>query len=565
MLTFIFACINAENPITTDMVRVEDGENTFYIDRFEYPNILGQKPTAHMSLDLAKAACAEVGKRLCTAQEWQKACAGSQNWRFGYGPTYAAGKCKSNTPLPSGHNSIKNIEESISKSGSLENCHNDFDIYDMIGNLEEWVLDDFNGRAGSLEGGAFYTYKEYADCSGRYSRQPDFRLTTDKITDSSGTRCCYRKKPLDPAELQNPYNPQPNQTVEYAAENEIVLESGVRIDQYEYPNQKGMSPLTNVTWAEANQLCEEEGKKLCSPEAWEEACSNHNTTVFPYGNQYDEQKCPSALQAPSTSGLYADCRNELGVHDLTGSVWEWVSQAQLAPKLNENSNESRYELRGGSWFTDSQKTRCRALSGYPLASGNARYPDVGFRCCRGESKTQSLTIPTDPNLKCPTGMAAAGTSCIDRYEFPNTPNALPKANVTVSEAQAFCRQKQKHLCTSAEWLTACEGPEGNRWAYGSQYDPSKCHHNAPDGLGKAQPTGQSLKCQTSAGVFDLTGNVWEWTMEAKMFGGSWNFSSGMGQCKASAKPEAGYHAPEIGFRCCATQKEAEALLQLETP
>ena len=59
-------------------------------------------------------------------------------------------------------------------------------------------------------------------------------------------------------------------------------------------------------------------------------------------------------------GLYADCRNEIGVHDLTGR--EWVSQAHFL-KLNENSNESRYEL---EVVLKTEKARCRALSGYPL-------------------------------------------------------------------------------------------------------------------------------------------------------------------------------------------------------
>lgn len=563
MIFFVLlACATPENPITRDMVRVEFGADTFYIDKYEYPNQAGQKPTAHMNLDMAKAACATQGKRLCTAREWRAACIGTQNLRFGYGNDYAGGRCKSNVHLKSGHNSMKDIEASISGSGEFTECHNDLGIYDMIGNLEEWVLDDFNGRSGSLEGGAFYTYREYADCSGRYSRQPDFRLTTDKITDSAGARCCFRERPIEDADLQ-PITAQHSNNIddiEYVSENEILLSSGVRIDQYEYPNALGGEPLTHVSWEEADRLCQKAGKKLCSAEVWEEACTNGGATNFPYGNHFIPQKCPAELEGIAQSGDFPDCRNTLGVQDLTGGVWEWIGEAQFAPKLNENTNSARYELRGGSWYTDSEKARCRPTSGYPLALGTAKYPDVGFRCCRGEAKTKTQSQRIDPDLNCPKDMAPIQKSCIDRYEYPNKAQRFPKVDVSIADAQALCRQQQKHLCTSQEWLDACEGPEGNRWSYGSQYDPSKCHHNAPDGLGKAQLAGLFADCQTTAGVFDLTGNVWEWTMEGEMYGGSWNFSSGMGQCRASAHPATGYKSHEIGFRCCASKEETLVLL-----
>ena len=62
--------------------------------------------------------------------------------------------------------------ELIIASGDREACQSTEGVFDMVGNLEEWVLDSWRGAEGMLEGGAWYTHTSYADCSGRYSRQP---------------------------------------------------------------------------------------------------------------------------------------------------------------------------------------------------------------------------------------------------------------------------------------------------------------------------------------------------------------------------------------------------------
>ena len=49
--------------------------------------------------------------------------------------------------------------EQFVPSGSFPDCETSTGVVDMIGNLEEWVLDDWKGLGGMLEGGAGYTHK----------------------------------------------------------------------------------------------------------------------------------------------------------------------------------------------------------------------------------------------------------------------------------------------------------------------------------------------------------------------------------------------------------------------
>lgn len=569
------------------MVRIEDEATVFWIDRHEFPGEEGGKPTTYVDLHEARQHCASAGKRLCAAAEWRRACLGPQGEnRFGYGPRYQPDTCHVARDLPSGHTSMMDPRELVAASGAYPRCRTPEGVYDLVGNVEEWVLDDWNGAAGMLEGGAWYTHHTYADCTGRYSRQPDYRVDPDRRVFSAGFRCCWseeapREADLDPARIAEDARQRLREARErwrvgdgvgdgdrsYDPQREVEVQDGVWIDMFEYPNRPGVQPRTAVSWREARTLCRSAGKRLCEVQEWERACSGPQGWPWPFGHRYTPDACAVELTAPPPTGSHLACVSPSGARDMVGSVWEWTASSLDLPGLAREGESTLRELRGGSWFVDPVKARCGPVDGYPVASEEARFPDVGFRCCRGEPTVEPVEA-VDPEIACPSGMVAVGELCIDTYEHPNREGTVPVGNMSYGEARTLCRARGLHLCTEAEWSLACAGRAGRRWPYGNTYVPDRCQDEAQarqDHSGGPAPSGANPDCRTPEGVYDLSGNLWEWvrTTEGRgvLAGGGWNISAGLGQCRARAHPAAGYEAAETGARCCGTRQEIERLAQ----
>ncbi len=168
------------------MVQIQN----FKIDRYEYPNIVGEYPLYNVSWYEAQAKCKSKGKRLCSEAEWERACTGMNNHVYPYGNSFDEDKC--NTPHQVDGNWGR--DRGIAKIGKWKECVSDYGVYDMSGNVWEWVDGVYSSREGwrVVKGGSWFQNVNFATCSARYVRYltPDYRL------DLIGFRCC--QSPIEP-------------------------------------------------------------------------------------------------------------------------------------------------------------------------------------------------------------------------------------------------------------------------------------------------------------------------------------------------------------------------------
>ncbi len=209
---------------------------------------------------------------------------------------------------------------------------------------------------------------------------------------------------------------------------------------------------------------------------------------------------------------------------------------------------------------------------------------------------------------CPAGMVSVAGFCIDRFEaslveldgggnelgswspFHNPGSArvravsvrgaIPQGYISGDQAADACAEAGKRLCEDDEWLRACQGSQGTTYPYGDTAQPGVCNDarddhpvvefygtNAdwiwselgnpcisqiPDSL---DTTGENEGCLSEDGVFDMMGNLHEWTANPSgVFRGGFyvdtviNNPGCLYQTTAHTTPHWDY---STGFRCCA--------------
>ena len=135
----------------------------FCIDRYEYPNVKGKIPAVMKTWQEATSLCAARGRRLCKGDEWTLACEGEERLPYPYGYVRDATACNVDRPLsgpyprwlePKPRGVVVSLVDWRAPSGEMSDCVSPFGVYDMTGNVDEWVINESgHPYASGLKGG----------------------------------------------------------------------------------------------------------------------------------------------------------------------------------------------------------------------------------------------------------------------------------------------------------------------------------------------------------------------------------------------------------------------------
>ena len=167
---------------------------------------------------------------------------------------------------------------------------------------------------------------------------------------------------------------------------------------------------------------------------------------------------------------------------------------------------------------------------------------------------------------CPPPHLGAGDDRIGRPTHP-------VVGVSAHDAEDYCRFVGGRLPSDDEWEKAARGDlDARNFPWGDLFDPKLANHGGAEGSEAGDhapflaPVGSYPDGASPYGVFDLAGNVWEWTSSAftpgmrvrpaeaggavrTIRGGSFKSSAMMLRVSYRVGLASVEYAPDLGFRC----------------
>jgi formylglycine-generating enzyme required for sulfatase activity len=166
---------------------------------------------------------------------------------------------------------------------------------------------------------------------------------------------------------------------------------------------------------------------------------------------------------------------------------------------------------------DSPGEMIKIPAGKFIRGTNGRLPDEGPQ--------HEITLPAFlidkyevTNLQYKKFIDAAQRPAPDHFVGRNVPEGKadhPVVYVTWNDAKAYCEWAGKRLPNDKEWEKAARGTDGRTFPWGEEFDINKV--NSPvrwanlNLVGDTTPVGAFEGGKSPFGLYDVSGNVWEWT------------------------------------------------------
>ena len=155
-------------------------------------------------------------------------------------------------------------------------------------------------------------------------------------------------------------------------------------------------PINCIYWQQAFDYCGWVGLRLPTEAEWEKAARGTDGRTYPWG---DGEIDPGLANYKGTNtakpvGSYPDGVSPYGIHDMSGNVWEWVSDwwdenyySVTAGDNPKGPGVGEFKvLRSGSWcFLEFSQRSARREPYDPEVTDM----DIGFRCAHDQLNTQT--------------------------------------------------------------------------------------------------------------------------------------------------------------------------------
>lgn len=166
------------------------------------------------------------------------------------------------------------------------------------------------------------------------------------------------------------------------------LPTGTCMDRHEAQVENGRAisaegqlPSNGLSFHDAARACEAAGFRLCTRDEWNAGCGGEAHNDYPYGAEYEQDRCNSAPDATdlsgrelAPSGSFEGCVGPHGNYDLSGNLGEWIDSADQTGDLRE--------LRGGSYANYPRAVKCE-FEHEAFQPPESAFQGQGFRCCTG--------------------------------------------------------------------------------------------------------------------------------------------------------------------------------------